>query len=91
MSNVRGIVPIVVGLGMMSSLLACGDETSNEISMSVSADEVCPTREPVEGRALRIATTVAPITSIAANIASGTATEIQGIVPEGTNSHTYEP
>ncbi|MFM8857704.1 MAG: metal ABC transporter substrate-binding protein, partial [Actinomycetota bacterium] len=75
----------------MSSLLACGVETSNESSMPDSADEACPTREPVEGRALRIATTVAPITSIAANIASGTATEIQGIVPEGTNSHTYEP
>ena len=40
---------------------------------------------------LKIATTVAPITSIAANIAAGTPTVIKGIVPEGTNSHTYEP
>jgi ABC-type Zn uptake system ZnuABC Zn-binding protein ZnuA len=35
-------------------------------------------------------TTVAPITSIAANII-GDRAEIVGIVPEGNNSHTFEP
>ncbi|MDQ3306501.1 MAG: metal ABC transporter substrate-binding protein [Actinomycetota bacterium] len=39
---------------------------------------------------LSIATTVAPITSIVANIA-GDRADITGIVPEGTNSHTFEP
>ncbi|MFM8848321.1 MAG: metal ABC transporter substrate-binding protein [Actinomycetota bacterium] len=34
---------------------------------------------------------MAPITSIAANIAAGTDTRVVGVVPEGTNSHTYEP
>lgn len=93
MKSTRRIVPLVVVLGVIANLVACSEETTNESSesMPVSADEVCPAREPVDGRALRIATTVAPITSIAANIASGTDTEIQGIVPEGTNSHTYEP
>lgn len=93
MKNTRRIVPLVVVLGVIANLVACSEGTTNESSgsMPVSADEVCPAREPVDGRALRIATTVAPITSIAANIASGTDTEIQGIVPEGTNSHTYEP
>ena len=38
-----------------------------------------------------MATTVAPITSIVANIAGDTDTTIVGIVPEGTNSHTFEP
>ena len=37
-----------------------------------------------------IATTVSPITSIAASIA-GDRARIEGIVPEGTNSHTFEP
>ncbi len=37
-----------------------------------------------------IATTISPITSIAASIAGGRA-RIEGIVPEGTNSHTFEP
>lgn len=37
-----------------------------------------------------IATTVSPITSIAASI-GGDRVRIEGIVPEGTNSHTFEP
>ncbi|HEV7805736.1 MAG TPA: metal ABC transporter substrate-binding protein [Solirubrobacteraceae bacterium] len=39
---------------------------------------------------LNVGTTVAPITSIAANI-GGDRVKITGIVPEGTNSHTFEP
>lgn len=39
---------------------------------------------------LRIATTVAPITSIVATIV-GDRARVEGIVPEGTNSHTFEP
>jgi ABC-type Zn uptake system ZnuABC Zn-binding protein ZnuA len=39
---------------------------------------------------IQVATTVAPITSIAANI-GGDRVAITGIVPEGTNSHTFEP
>ena len=50
----------------------------------------CEMGSPVEGT-LRIATTVAPITSIVANVAGDTGTSIVGIVPEGTNSHTFEP
>jgi ABC-type Zn uptake system ZnuABC Zn-binding protein ZnuA len=42
-----------------------------------------------DGR-LQVATTVAPITSIVANI-GGDRVKITGIVPEGTNSHTFEP
>jgi ABC-type Zn uptake system ZnuABC Zn-binding protein ZnuA len=42
------------------------------------------------GTRLRIATTVAPITSIVANVV-GSAADVEGIVPEGTNSHTFEP
>lgn len=37
-----------------------------------------------------IATTVAPITSIAASI-GGDRVRIEGVVPEGTNSHTFDP
>jgi ABC-type Zn uptake system ZnuABC Zn-binding protein ZnuA len=43
----------------------------------------------VDNRPL-IATTVSPITSIAASIA-GDRARVEGIVPEGTNSHTFEP
>jgi ABC-type Zn uptake system ZnuABC Zn-binding protein ZnuA len=43
-----------------------------------------------DGAGLRLVTTVSPITSIAANVV-GDKAEITGIVPEGTNSHTFEP
>jgi ABC-type Zn uptake system ZnuABC Zn-binding protein ZnuA len=43
-----------------------------------------------DGGRLQIVTTVAPLTSLAENIA-GTAADVTGIVPEGTNSHTFEP
>lgn len=39
---------------------------------------------------LQVATTVAPITSIVASIA-GAHADVTGIVPEGVNSHTFEP
>ena len=42
------------------------------------------------GEGLTIVTTVAPLTSIVANIA-GDRARITGVVPEGTNSHTFEP
>lgn len=45
--------------------------------------------EAADNRPL-VATTVSPITSIAAAI-GGDRMRIEGIVPEGTNSHTFEP
>jgi|GEM_PF-121779 len=39
---------------------------------------------------LNVATTVAPISSIVRNI-GGKAINLRGIVPDGTNSHTFEP
>jgi ABC-type Zn uptake system ZnuABC Zn-binding protein ZnuA len=50
-------------------------------------DEDGGARSPTQ---LDVGTTVAPITSIAANI-GGDRVKITGIVPEGTNSHTFEP
>lgn len=47
------------------------------------------TSESTDTRPL-IATTVSPITSIAAAV-GGDRVRIEGIVPEGTNSHTFEP
>ncbi|MGH2573863.1 MAG: metal ABC transporter substrate-binding protein [Actinomycetota bacterium] len=39
---------------------------------------------------LRVVTTVSPITNLVQNVGGGRA-EVVGIVPEGTNSHTFEP
>jgi len=51
----------------------------------------CGVGPAVGDRPLRVVTTVAPITNIVATIAGGTDTVVTGVVPEGTNSHTYEP
>ena len=69
--------------------LVAGCSPAEKVSSSQNIG--CELGDVVNGRTLNIATTVAPITSIVANIAGGTSTLITGIVPEGTNSHTFEP
>ena len=65
------------------TLSACGGDSST-----------APTSESASGAAsgsgLLVATTVSPLTSIVAAVAGDNVT-IEGIVPEGTNSHTFEP
>ena len=69
-----------VGLAVGLILAGCagGDSGSSEATSSA----------PSSG--LGVATTVAPLTSIVAAVAGDKVT-IEGIVPEGTNSHTFEP
>ena len=64
--------------------------TSNDAVESEVSPVSCTSTTVINGP-VNIATTVAPITSIIANIAGGTDATINGIVPEGTNSHTFEP
>ncbi|MDG2234131.1 MAG: metal ABC transporter substrate-binding protein, partial [Ilumatobacter sp.] len=68
-------------LAVLASLVAvsCGGGGGSDSSSG----------EPSDDRLL-VVTTVAPITSIAANII-GDRAKIVGLVPEGTNSHTFEP
>jgi len=75
MSTLSRVIAIALVTGMgLAPLSAC------------SSEDASPT---ADGKLL-VATTVAPITSITANIA-GDRASVQGIVPEGTNSHTFEP
>jgi ABC-type Zn uptake system ZnuABC Zn-binding protein ZnuA len=75
----------IVAIAIVGLVASCGTTAKNGVS-AVG----CELGAPITG-VLTIATTVAPITSIVANIAGGTNTVISGIVPEGTNSHTFEP
>ena len=43
-----------------------------------------------DGDSILVATTVSPITSIVSRV-GGDCVNVRGIVPEGTNSHTFEP
>jgi ABC-type Zn uptake system ZnuABC Zn-binding protein ZnuA len=78
---------IIAGVGLVS----CGDEESSPDTAGSGGSTKCGSGTVVDGRPIRIVTTVAPITSIVANVAGGTSAEITGLVPEGTNSHTFEP
>jgi len=70
-------------------VVATGCASTEKTSTSQSVG--CGFGETIRGRPLNIATTVAPITSIVANIVGGTGSIVTGVVPEGTNSHTFEP
>jgi ABC-type Zn uptake system ZnuABC Zn-binding protein ZnuA len=61
------------------------------LALSALALSACSGRDAAadDGR-LRVVTTVAPITSIVAAVAGDRAV-IDGLVPEGTNSHTFDP
>ncbi|HSI31467.1 MAG TPA: metal ABC transporter substrate-binding protein [Miltoncostaeaceae bacterium] len=71
----RAAVASMLAVAALAPVVAACDGDS---AASASGDEIV------------VATTVAPITSIAANI-GGDRVAIAGIVPEGTNSHTFEP
>ena len=60
--------------------------------LTVAASACAETSDPAAaaGCAVRAATTVSPITNIVQNV-GGYRVCVTGIVPEGTNSHTFEP
>ena len=75
------------------TVVACGgaDDDGDGTASSADATAACASATAVTDRALRVVTTVAPITSIVANLTAGTDTAVVGVVPEGTNSHTFDP
>jgi ABC-type Zn uptake system ZnuABC Zn-binding protein ZnuA len=76
---------LILTVVLASFLWGCADGGSDGSAAG------CAGGRPVEERPIRIATTVAPITSIVGNIAGGSGAVVTGLVPEGVDSHTYEP
>ena len=74
---------VALALLMMMALAGCSAPVAMPAAGGVTAATASPER-------LRIVATVSPITNVVYNIA-GDRAEIAGIVPEGVNSHTYEP
>jgi ABC-type Zn uptake system ZnuABC Zn-binding protein ZnuA len=60
------------------------------MSALVAPASACTDASGSGGGKLIIATTVAPLTSIVSAIA-GDRAQVEGAIPEGTNSHTFEP
>ncbi len=96
----------VASVGCVLAFVAtsCGDSKSGSGDDSAAAKAkvakfACPAtatsagapgKGPLGGGKLQVVTTVAPITSIIANVA-GDKADVHGIIPEGEDSHTYEP
>ncbi len=59
-------------------------------AFSLGLVAACSAAEDDDPDKLNLVTSISPITSLAENI-GGTKVEIFGLVPEGSNSHTYEP
>jgi manganese/iron transport system substrate-binding protein len=71
------ILIAALGLTLLVAFMACSGNSENS------------TEAEPDGR-LNVVTTVSPITSLVENI-GGTRIRLQGIIPEGVNSHTYQP
>lgn len=77
--------PILVGAALcvvLAALACAGGSPDSAGAPSVNAGS--------ETDRIRVVTTVSPITSIVENI-GGTRIILEGVVPEGVNSHTFEP
>ncbi len=75
-----------------------GGDPKTAAAIRKDAKFTCPARASTAGESrpgpkqgkLQVDTTVAPITSIVANVA-GDRAQVHGVIPEGEDSHTYEP
>ncbi|MEX1218428.1 MAG: metal ABC transporter substrate-binding protein [Acidimicrobiales bacterium] len=86
-------VSVLLALAFVGGCSASSENKATDQSQDIqsSALSECLSGQPIgSGSKLNISSTVAPITSMIANVAGGLA-NITGIVPEGTNSHTFEP
>ena len=93
----RSRLRLCTGSLLIFMALAFHVSTVHPVSAQVSTPAPTPTESlgwyddfEVDNRKLNVATTVAPISSIVRNV-GGTRVDVYGIVPDGVNSHTYEP
>ncbi|MGA1257926.1 MAG: metal ABC transporter substrate-binding protein [Ilumatobacteraceae bacterium] len=84
MRRILGIFCAVSAIGVVGCASNVGETDG-------LGEATCDVTAPVEGRDVRIVTTVAPITSLVAQVVGDAGPVIVGLVPEGTNSHTFEP
>ena len=81
----RLLAAVLLPLLLALPLLACAPAAGTD-----AAAESAPAQPAAADTRLRVASTVSPITSLVENI-GGDRIILTGIVPEGTNSHTFEP
>jgi manganese/iron transport system substrate-binding protein len=76
---------------MSFTVVACNAPQNQSVSPSTEATATpAQAQDQKAQNKLLVVTTVAPLTNIVSNIA-GDRLRVQGIIPEGTDSHTFEP
>ncbi len=83
--NLLGIAAAVAISGRTLRLARAQDSTPTPTTSLGWSDDF-----EVDNGLINVATTVAPISSIVRNVV-GNRADVHGIVPDGTNSHTFEP
>lgn len=87
----RSILIMLVSASLIVATLACGSSATSDPNAASSAGSGIRTTAPLQDLgAIRVVTTVSPITSIVENI-GGSRIILDGVVPEGVNSHTFAP
>lgn len=77
-------------ISLSTLIAACGEsEPPQPTEAPAEPNTTSAPTQQVQGEPL-VVTTVAPLTNIVSNIA-GDCARVQGIIPEGTDSHTFEP
>lgn len=86
-----GALLLVLAFGSAILATACGGSDDNDVGNEVG-DGLSGTKDDFNEKdgKLKVATTVAPLTSIILNI-GGDRVHIHGLIPPGVDSHTYEP
>src|SRR3989442_1278968 len=77
--------PLLILLMTALGLAACGPSEHT----TAKGETAVPPAKAQTSR-LKVVTTVSPITSIVANVVGGLA-DVTGLIPEGADSHTFEP
>ena len=85
----RGGVLLALLAAALALLAACANDPESVLVHLSEPDATADADTPAAG-ALSVVATVSPITSIVENI-GGSRIRLQGVVPEGVNSHTFEP
>ncbi|MGE5595813.1 MAG: metal ABC transporter substrate-binding protein [Hyphomicrobiales bacterium] len=78
------LLPVLL---LAAAVLACGESKAEEVGQGASGTHDDFSKD--DGK-LKVATTVAPLTSIVLQI-GGDRVHIHGLIPDGVDSHTYEP
>ncbi len=84
--DLRKAIAVLTAFAAIMASFACANEPETAASVAPASE---PQSVSSDSR-LNVAATVSPITSIVENI-GGDRINLTGIVPEGVNSHTFEP